>query len=367
MSRKIIIDKGILVKLYVNEGLSTYQVAKRFNCHATVIQKRLKENGIKLRKPKQKIIISKDRLIDLYVKQGFSVTDTARKLGISHCAAYNKLKENGIGPRKKNLLNITKEELYNLYVKENLSPQKIAEKFNSNKTSVFEKLIKYKIKTKSLSEANTKYEKIKFNGNDELKAYMIGFRLGDLKVKAVDGNSTVLISSNTTKLDQCELIKKVYGSYGHFKIKDYNGVYHIYCNLDKSFNFLINKEDKIPEWILDNKDFLLAFIGGYTDAEGNIGLSQHRARFRIRTYDKKILFQIHKHLNKFGINSKFGIVSKQGIYRGKKQNKDCFGVFVNSKEDLLNLFNFLKPYIKHRKRYGDLVMAENNILERNKK
>ncbi|MFH1311029.1 MAG: LAGLIDADG family homing endonuclease [Nanoarchaeota archaeon] len=196
---------------------------------------------------------------------------------------------------------------------------------------------------------------------------MIGFRLGDLKVKATNKNSTVLISSNTTKIAQYKLIKRIYGKYGHFKAKDYNGVYHVYCNLDKSFNFLINKEDKIPEWILYNKNFFLAFLGGYTDAEGNIGISQNRARFRIRTYDKNILFQVHKNLGKLGINSKFGIVSRQGFYGMIRQNKDCFGVFVNHKEDLLKLLKFLKPYIRHKKRYKDLITAEKNILERNKK
>ena len=140
MIEKIVISKKILEDLYLNKKLSTYKIAKRLNCNPSVIQKRLKEHGIKARNPKKRIDIPESKLYDLYVKQRLSVTDTAQKLGISHCATYYKLKKNGIEPRKKNILKIKKEELYNLYIKENLSSQKIAERFNSNKTSVFETL-----------------------------------------------------------------------------------------------------------------------------------------------------------------------------------------------------------------------------------
>ena len=232
---------------------------------------------------------------------------------------------------------------------------------------MFEKLKKYSIKTRNYLESSIKYSKKVFDGGDELKAYMIGFRLGDLNVKSLNKDSTVVIKSSTTKEDQVNLIRGVYGKYGHFWVKKYGETFSIMTFLDKSFNFLVKKEDDIDDWILQRDDFFFAFLAGYVDAEGNMGVSQNRARFRIRTYDKNILLQIHEKLSELEINSKFGVVSKKGLYKTKKQNKDCYGVFVNSKDDLLRLLRLIKPYMKHGKRLKDLALAEKNILERNKK
>ncbi|MEK6741834.1 MAG: LAGLIDADG family homing endonuclease [Nanoarchaeota archaeon] len=367
MTKKIEFLKRDLIDLYEKQKFSTYKIARKFNCDPSVIQKRMKEYAIIKRNPKKKIVIPREKMFDLYVRQNLSVSDSAKKLGISHCSVYYKLKEANIEPRKKKIFNISKKELEKLYLKDKLSCSKIAKIYGFNSVTVFEKLKKYSIKTRNYLESSIKYSKKVFDGGDELKAYMIGFRLGDLNVKSLSDKSTVVIKSSTTKDDQVDLIKNVYGKYGHFWIKKYGEVFSTMTFLDKSFNFLTKKEDNIEDWIMKNHDFFFAFLAGYVDAEGNMGVSQNRARFRIRTYDKNILLQIHEKLSELEINSKFGVVSKKGLYKTKKQNKDCYGVFVNSKDDLLRLLRLIKPYMKHGKRLKDLALAEKNILERNKK
>ena len=303
----------------------------------------------------------------MYIKQNLSVSKVAKKLGLSHCSVYYKLKEANINPRSKNLFNISKKELEALYLKEKLSCSKIARIYKVNNVTVFNKLKSYGIQTRKYIEANIKYIKKEFDGNEEIKSYMIGFRLGDLNVNSLRKEATVVVKSSTTKEDQVKLIKSVYGSYGHFWIKKYSEVFSTMVLLDKSFNFLVKKEDNIENWILQKDKLFFAFLAGYTDAEGNIGISQGRVRFRIRSYDKNILFQIFNKLNSLGINAKFGLALKKGIYSGVKHNKDCWGVFVYPKNDLLNLFSLIKPYMKHAKRINDLTIGENNILERNKR
>jgi len=368
MTKKLEIPYGSLKELYVNQGLSTYKIAKKFNCYATVIQDRLKEYGIALRKPKERIIIPKDKLEQLYCSENLSTQKIAKKLGISSCSVYYKLKEAGIKTRVKKTISLSKGKLKNLYLSKGLSCSEIAEKFNCNSVTIFQKLKNYNIRTRNASLANTIYPKRKFVGNDELKAYMIGFRLGDLNVKAKDKSSTIMVKSNTTKEEQCALIKLIYGRYGHYKVKkSNNGDYCIWINLDKSFYFLVPKQDKIEDWIFNNKTNFFSFLAGYTDAEGNIAISNGAARFRIRTYDKNILSQIYQKLNDFGINAKFGLASKKGVYWGRVYNQDCWGVYVYSKKDILNLLQNLKPLIKHKKRYNDLILAEKNVLERIKK
>ncbi|MEK6936136.1 MAG: methionine--tRNA ligase [Nanoarchaeota archaeon] len=366
MTKKIEISKKLLDKLYLQCNLSTYKIAKKLGCDPSVIQKRLKEYKIKSKNPKEKINFTKEKLFDLYIIKKFSTQKISNILGISSCTVYNKLKEAGIDIRPKKIIKINRKALEKLYINNKLSCSEIAKKLGCNRITIFQKLRKFMIKTRNLSEANIIYPKKKFNGNNKLKAYMIGFRLGDLNVRTNIGE-TIFIKSNTTKKEQLDLIEQVYGGYGHFRVSQGKNDYCVWCNLDKSFSFLLPKEDKMEDWILNNNDCFFSFLAGYTDAEGNINVSQGRARFRIRTYDKNILFQLYNKLNSLGINTKFGIALKKGIHSGIKHNKDCWGIFVNSKESLLELFRFLKPLLRHKKRFNDLVLAENNILERNKK
>jgi|SRR3989339_579825 len=367
MTTKIEISKEKLIELYTKQNLSTRKIAKILGCEHTAIRNRLKEYKIYIRHPKKKITIKKEILEDFYVNKKLSTQKIAKILNISSCAVYYKLKESNIETRKKKIFYISKTKLEELYKKRRLSCSKIARKYKCNTVTIFEKLKKYSIATRDCFEANIKYLKKPFDGNNELKAYMIGFRLGDLNVKSESKNSTVIVKSSTTKEDQLNLIEKVYGQYGHFWVKKYDNVFSTMVFLDKSFNFLVSKEDKIDTWIMQNNNCFFAFLAGYTDAEGNISFSNNDARFRIRTYDKNILLQIYKNLNLLNINTKFGLASKKGVHYKRIQNKDCWGIYVYAKQDLLRLFSLIGPYLKHKKRQRDLVMTKNSILERIKK
>jgi RNA binding exosome subunit len=110
----------------------------------------------------------------------------------------------------------------------------------------------------------------------------------------------------------------------------------------------------------------MAFLGGYTDAEGNIGIYNNMARYRIGSYDKKILFSIHRRLKNYGMNAKIKLETKRGKHGNRIHNGDFWRVSLNNKSNLSKFFKLIKPYIKHRKRYNDLVTAEKNIIERDK-
>jgi methionyl-tRNA synthetase len=363
MTKKIIISKNVLEDLYINRKLSMNQIARQFSCDSGVIGRRLREYRLKLRQPKKKIIISKNKLFDLYINKKFSTQKVAKILGISSCTVYYKLKELGIETRHKKLVEISRKELKKLYTNNKLSCSEIANRFDCDKVTIFQKLRKFRIKTRNLSEACIIYPKKKFLGDNKLKAYMIGFRLGDLNVKTKTGE-TVLIKSNTTKKEQLDLIKKIYGEYGHFKVSHGKSDYCIWCNLDKSFSFLLPKEDKIEYWILNEDVYFLSFLAGYSDAEGNFGIYSKRARFRVGSYDKNILGQIANKLNLLGINAKFNLEGKAII---GKHNRDFYRVSINDKKSLLNFIDLMKSYIKHAKRYKDMILCEDNILKRNKK
>ncbi|MDP2668202.1 MAG: hypothetical protein Q8O65_05770, partial [Nitrosopumilaceae archaeon] len=157
--------------------------------------------------------------------------------------------------------------------------------------------------------------------------------------------------------------------YSHVWISGPNarGVFHFTTLLDPSFDFLITKDDCVPNWIENNINLYSAFIAGYTDAEGNIGVYGGMARFRIGSYDIGILKQIHNTFINLKIKSILRLEQLKGFIdkRGVIHNGDFWRITVNEKRSLLLLFDLLDPYLKHAKRLNDLSRARNNVIQRN--
>lgn len=362
MSKKMSISKTKLRRLYVEDGLSTYKISKIYGCDPSVIQNRLREYSIPLRQPKTRIKISKKLLKELYWKRGLSTYGIAKETGLGRTTIYGKLIEYGIETRPKKIVSISRTRLKKLYDK-GMTVSRIADMYGCAHSVILDKMKKYGLKRRSRSEYSTVYKKRSFDDDLTKKAYMIGFRLGDLKVAQANSDCNVVVSTNTTKMEQVDLMREVYGCYGHFYVRHRNGIYAVSCQLDSSFRFLAPKMDRIEHWLLGNENYFSSFLSGYVDAEGNIGIYDGRARFRVGSYDRNLLLQIYEKLSEMEINAKYRLDMKLGY----KQNKDFYRVSVNQKSSLLKLFNLMKPYLKHRKRINDLKRAEKNIIERNTK
>ncbi len=360
---KIEIPKKDLENLYIKKDLSSYDIAKIYKCGPTIIQKRLKEHKIPLIHKREKIEIPKDKLYDLYIKKVLSTYKIAKLYKCGNKTIYRRLKEHHIKTRPRKVVYIPKRRLINLYVKNKLSLSKISKLYNCSNSIIFNKLKKHSIKRRDKFESHRKYERKLFNGKLTEKAYLIGFRLGDLSAKKLN-ERTVRLKSNTTMIEQANLIKSLFSNYGHVYIKEKNGVYWTGCSLHENFNFLVEKKDKVYDWILKDNKIFFAFLGGYTDAEGNIGVYNNMAKYRVGSYDKNILFQIYKNLNKLGIKATYNLETKKGIYGNRKHNGDFYRVNVMKMASLTKLFRQIKQFIKHEKRYKDLLKAEQNIIER---
>ena len=162
---------------------------------------------------------------------------------------------------------------------------------------VRERLHRFNIPTRSRYETSTVYKKTDFSGNAEEKAYLIGFRLGDLHVQKIRKNSkTICVRSSTTKEVQVILIKNMFLEYGGVWISkpDKKGARRVCCHLNMSFKFLLKKEDNIPRWIRDNTSCFFAFFAGYLDAEGHIEIDKKGcAKLNVASYDKNILHHLY--------------------------------------------------------------------------
>lgn len=295
------------------------------------------------------------------------------------------LKKHGIKIRTKSEVSwlqrsvkIPKTTLKKLYQKEKMSAREIAEKLKCGQTTIINRLKQYNIPIRTKQEAHVlaaqpSYKRTNFNGNLKEKAYLIGFRLGDLHVNRTNQYSSIIrVNTNSTRPEQIELVEQLFSSYGYIwkgKPDKYKAV-SIYCFLDQSFTFLLNKKDLIEPWILKNKNHFLAFLAGYTDAEGCFCLCKDSAVFSIRSQDKNILYQIRNKLIELKV---FLMPSQLARKKGTKDkkgtisNKNVYAIYIRRKDSLLKLIDLISPYLKHCKRRRNMETVKNNIFWRNKK
>ena len=356
MTNKIIISKVVLSELYVDEKLSTRAIARVFNCDQGVILRELREHGIGIRHPNKEIIISKEDLHDLYVNRKMSTYKIAEIYNCDNKTVFRKLKQFGILTRPIIKIQIPKEDLYHLYHVEKWPLSKIAKKFSCCVDPVFNRMKEYGISSRTMSEAKTIYPKQDFSEDLVEKAYLIGFRLGDLNV--FKEYHLISVQTNTTILEQLELLKSIFNKYGKPNIREYNGAFHFQIRLNKSFEFLLPKNDLIEEWILANDQYFMAFLAGYTDAEGNIQIYKNRFRIRIRSCDKNLLYLAHQKLNELGIRSTYRLELLAGIYQHKKLNRDFWCLSINRQEDIIKLTTLMLPYLKHANKRKNLILLE---------
>lgn len=316
------ISKSDLEKLYKKKRMSTYQIAEYYECSQSAIWKLLHKYNILLRRPG-------------------------------------------------NYIDIPFSALEELYIDKKLSSRKIAKIYNCAYSTIDRKIKKYSFKLRNLAQAHIIYPRVNFSDNLLEKAYLIGFSMGDLRVRKIYKNSeTIVVDCGSTKLQQIYLIKNLFNPYGRIWIskRDKRGRRQIQAQLDLSFDFLLNLDGNIDDWILNNKDNFSAFLAGFTDAEGSFFLSSGKAFYSLGNYNKKILYQIYKKLMQLGIycseprsDNKKGYKDKLGYRR----RKNYWSLRINRKQSLIQLFELIGCYLKHDKRRTDMDRAKRNIIERN--
>ena len=227
------------------------------------------------------------------------------------------------------------------------------------------------IKTRTIQQGKAltrpRFPRKDFNGTKSDKAYLVGFRLGDLHIRKTHPDSpTIQVSTNSTRREQIELMQNLFSAYGHIKITgpDKNGATNVRCYLNRSFSFLVPKLGGIEPWILKSKKCAVAFLAGYIDAEGSFGLTnRNQPFFSMKSQDKEIMFTIQSQiLPLVVVQTKLQFVRAAGsIMNGIRSNKDVFGIFVYNRKDLGRILYSLLPLLKHPKRKKDALKVFNHI------
>jgi hypothetical protein len=317
-------------------------------------------------------------IVRLYCDEGLSTGDVARRLGWSASAVYSRLVALGI-PRRtpwaRNAVECDPVELKRLYVEEGLSLSAMAEKFGCSLTTIWRKLQAAGIACRE-GGSEPRYERSNFSGDVAEKAYLIGFRIGDLNVEL--HGRTIVVKCTSTRTEQVELFRQLFEGYGHVYTDEATLARRqrqsigMSVALNRTFDFLLPKQDAVPKWVLDGSDEgFFAFLAGYIDAEGYVktnlprGYRTEQVRVEVRSYDAVLLIQLAEGLNARGIacprpdvRVDAGYINKNGV----RSNGDLWGLAVCSKKSLRVLFEKLDPYLRHPRRRRDMMRAWNVIL-----
>lgn len=339
--------------------------------------------------------LSDEELRDLYLAQGLTMTEIAARLNVGESTIRRKLAVLGItsrarGPKGSRLLphqELTESLLRQLYLEEKLSIPQIAEQYGWGRETIRLRLIEYNIPIRTFSQAhlvqhNTWHEYHDFSGDPIEKAYMLGFRLGDLNVRREHVSSEVLrLSCSSTRIEQINLIQRLFQPYGHVNINRklklaINGMveHGITCSVNQSFEFLLDYSSNVPGWILNDDTIFLSFFAGLADAEGSFHLITHTNRlpvgkFGIKNTDKALLEQCHTKLWLLGIRcssiTKVYDAGHQTSKRGVFATKTLWAFNIENKESVLLLIQRLAPFLKHEKRRADMARVRENVEWRN--
>ncbi len=264
---------------------------------------------------------------------------------------------------------IPEDELRRLYVTERLSPQKIGAQYGCDGVTVRTRLKEAGITLKSKSAAQTRYPRRSFDGSNAEKAYLLGFKYGDLNAYIPKGASeTIVVRSHTTHEIQVRLFESLFEKYGKVTLSRNVRSIQTTCYLDMSFSFLLGKyPESIRRWLLSRERLLWAFTAGYIDAEGTFGLNQGRGRFKIDAYDADILADIHALFLRYGLRSKSRVIARKGENDyGWEWKEDVWRVSINEAQSLEKLVTLLLPHLRHAKRIEDAQIVLANIRKRRK-
>lgn len=319
--------------------------------------------------------ISVSVLKKLYWDQGLSFLETGKRLGVASRTISVRMNELKIPIRKPGVMgpDIDIRTLKYLYIKRGLSSRKIAKIYKCAYSTVDRKIRACGFPIKTLAAAHINFKRKPFSSNLEEKAYLIGFRIGDLRVRKQYKNSeSISIDCASTHPAQIDLISKLFKKYGRVWISKENkqGKRQIECRVDLSFSFLLKKYIQFPSWTFKTNRLFLSILAGFIDAEGSffVNKDQSSAAFSLGNYNTKILEQIRIKLLRWNFNPRLFMGVKKG-YIGKDgySHRESYWILsIYRKHEVLNFSLKILPYLRHREKINDTKKVVRNIVKRNR-
>jgi LAGLIDADG DNA endonuclease family protein len=283
---------------------------------------------------------TKDDLERLYLVEHLSAAKIAQRYGLKYASPKTAestilyhLKRAGIARRdsadhvRKVTEDMAKEWVMRYEAGESLK-QIAGDKVNP--VTVFNHLHKHGLELRDRAEAQiaalTKHPRNPFVGSDPQRAYLIGLTLGDCYI--VRHGRAIRVRTSTTHPAMGRLLRELFSAsgavYEYPKESELTGYEWCFdCDLDSSYDFLLNPLDSIP-WILATNELFLAFLGGFFDAEGSIFYHKKKSwgafEFSLRNMNENLLRIIARKLSETGLSpalKRFRQDPDRGVKNGK--------------------------------------------------
>ncbi|MEM5855279.1 MAG: sigma-70 region 4 domain-containing protein, partial [Candidatus Aenigmatarchaeota archaeon] len=285
------LDPRVIYKLYCEEKKSLPVIAKSIGINTGTLWRWMKKHNIPTRSKseagalRKKLVISPDELKELYYEKKMSTKSIGMLYNVSGAAVSYIMKKWKMSTRTPAQIGVLKMkappygEIYKMYTEEGKSTEKIAKILNVSPSSVRKWLKKANIPIRNRAEACRKYPRSSFSQDKLIKAYLLGFCIGDVYVRR--RYQTIEVWTTTTHPAMIYLFSELFSKYGYVSKYPRKGTlgyeWGIRCGLDDSFSFLLEKYRRmIPEWIVQDEDenTFYSFLAGYADAEGYWGISK---------------------------------------------------------------------------------------------
>lgn len=217
-SQRIVIPQQLLARLYVNEKMSSWMIAKQLHCSQDTVVRRLHEYGIPIRKRKLKLPM--DEIVSLYQK-GLGVKQLAKRYKCSHTTLANRLRTAGVlktvkMPEEKSISLAAERRIAKLY-KSGQSANQIARDMKLSRWNVLAALRRMRIPIRNsnkriavnVEELAYLYKVHGYSTTDleeiyQVKAGTIGERLKERGIKLRGHNLTINAFEVCYRYDQGE-------------------------------------------------------------------------------------------------------------------------------------------------------------------
>jgi intein-encoded DNA endonuclease-like protein len=266
----------------------------------------------------------------------------------------------------------TETQLRDLYERQHLSTRVIGQLHGCSKSTVVAAMLAYGIRPRP-PRLEPVYPRQSFSGNPLEKAYLIGFRDGDLHVHKAnhhDTSRTIVVACASSKQEQIDLIRGLFEPYGRVTVSSTPKQSVVTCWLNLSFSFLLQKSAQVPDWILDDLNCFPSYLAGYVDAEGYIGVKRatNSSQLVLRSGDLGILQCCRAKLIELGVDCPpINLVRSAGERDGSAgpvYRRDYWCLAVYRQASLDRLFAMISPFMRHAKRRRDLMQAWENVRVR---
>lgn len=257
---------------------------------------------------------------------------------------------------------ITREELHNMYWAQRKSMRQIAKLHGVTLGAVFYRMTKYGIPLRNKPKIRLTHVRKPFSGDKNEKAYLLGLRAGDIHARKRATN-TIGVNVTTTHPAMFKLFTQTFGRYGRVKKYPVNAQlgyeWYVYCDLDTSFEFLIEKPMKVP-----NDDRFYAFLAGYVDSEGTWSFSRQVNKivfhFWIKSQDIDLLDQIKRNLEKDGFHPSHLKLAHKGQHQHENSanenrieieyRRDYWQLRICRQNEIFLLAKKLIPFVRHEEK-----------------